>query len=230
MLWFRSLLFNIAFWLWTIVLGILFLPLLIIRHPFVVHRLPGFWVDGVLFFLKIFCGITYHLTGTPREGVVYASKHQSAFETLAFWSLLHNPAFILKRELLWIPIFGWYLAATKPIAIDRGAGASALKKIIRECEDRLKEGRSVVIFPEGTRTFPGETKPYQPGIAAIYAKLQPVVIPIALNSGKFWATNSFAKKPGLISIQLLDGIPQGLPKDQFMTTLQEAVEQASIAL
>lgn len=230
MLWFRSLLFNVSFWLWTIFLGIVFLPLLLIRHPYVVHKLPGFWVEGVLYFLKIFCGITYHMTGAPQNGVVYASKHQSAFETLAFWRLLNNPAFILKRELLWIPIFGWYLAATRPIAIDRKAGASALKKIIRECEERLKEGRSVVIFPEGTRTFPGEVKPYQPGIAAIYAKLQPRVIPIALNSGKFWAKNSFAKKPGAISIQILESIPQGLPKDQFMAALQEAVEQASGAL
>lgn len=228
--WFRSLLFNISFWLWTILLGIIFLPLLLIRHSFVVQKLPGFWVDGVLFFLRIFCGVDYRLIGTPEDGVVYASKHQSAFETLAFWRLLHNPAFILKRELLWIPIFGWYLAATNPIAIDRKAGASALKKIIRECEDRLKQGRSVVIFPEGTRTFPGESKPYQPGIAAIYAKLQPRVIPVALNSGKFWAKNSFAKRPGTISIKILEGIPQGLPKDQFMNTLQEAVEQASIAL
>lgn len=233
MLWFRSLLFNICFWIWTVGLGLLCLPFLILRVPFIIYNLPGFWVSGALRLLKFFCGIDYKVEGAmdPQgTAVVYASKHQSAFETLAFWNILNRPAFILKRELLWIPIFGWYLAAVKPIAIDRRAGSSALIKVIRDTEANLKVGRSVVIFPEGTRTAYGETKPYQPGIAAIYHKLQTAVAPVALNSGKFWKRNSFIKTPGTVTIRLLPVIPAGMDKKQFLIKLQETIEKESASL
>ena len=229
--WFRSFLFNLFFWLWTIGLGILCLPFLILRIPFVIYTLPGFWIRGTLALLKFFCGIDYRVEGAlPGRAVVYASKHQSAFETLAFWNILDRPAFILKRELLWIPIFGWYLAAVKPIAIDRRAGSSALVKVIRDTQANLQAGRSVVIFPEGTRTAYGETRPYQPGIAAIYHKLQAAVAPVALNSGKFWKRNSFTKTPGTVTIRLLPVIPPGMDKKQFLARLQEMIEKESASL
>ncbi|MFO1241929.1 MAG: lysophospholipid acyltransferase family protein [Rickettsiales bacterium] len=231
MLWCRSLIFNLCFWAWTIGLGLLALPLLLMGSALSKEHIPSLWVNGVLMLLKRICRIDYVVEGdVPDRAVVYASKHQSAFETLAFWKILNKPAFILKRELLWIPVFGWYLALTRPIAIDRGAGAAALKQVIRECGEKLAHGQSVVIFPEGTRTRPGEQKPYQPGIAAIYAMQSPTVVPIALNSGRFWSKNSFIKRPGTVHIQILNAMPAQMEKKEFLTHLQEAIEQASASL
>jgi 1-acyl-sn-glycerol-3-phosphate acyltransferase len=137
---------------------------------------------------------------------------------------------VLKRELLHIPMFGWYMRKVGMIAVDRSRGASALKQMVREAQATFAAGRSIAIFPEGTRTAPGEHKPYQPGVAALYTQLGVPVVPIALNSGLFWGRKAFLKKPGTITLQILPAIPPGLDRKTFMKRLESSIEDASKAL
>lgn len=188
------------------------------------------WAKGVLWLLKICCGITHevrgmeHISETP---VIYASKHQSAWETVAFLTLLHHPAYVLKRELLRIPLWGWYLWRMKMIAIDRAAGASSLKKMVKQAKAAVADNRPIVIFPEGTRTRPGTTTRYHPGTAALYGFLRLPVVPVALNSGCYWSKNAFLKRPGRIIVEFLPPIPAGLPTEEFSATLERTIETAS---
>jgi 1-acyl-sn-glycerol-3-phosphate acyltransferase len=159
--------------------------------------------------------------------VIFAVKHQSSWETLALAAILDRPIYVLKRELVWIPLFGLYLLGSGALAVDRGAGAKALRQLMRKAEEAAKNGRPFLIFPEGTRVAPGEHRPYQPGIAALYDKLRRPVVPVALNSGLFWGRRSFVKRPGRITVEFLDPIPAGLDRRRFMKELEARIEGAS---
>jgi len=137
---------------------------------------------------------------------------------------------VLKRELTWIPFFGWLLRAAGFIAVDRKAGAKALRQLVRDAERAVAGGRSLLIFPEGTRVQPGETRPYQPGIAALYDRLQIPVVPVALNSGLFWGRRSFVKRPGRITVEFLPAIAPGLKRREFMAELEARIESAATRL
>ena len=225
----RSLLFNAAFFTWCMVSALIFSPLFLISNKAALKAgIP--WAHGVLLLARIFCGIRYeirgkeHINNTP---VLYASKHQSAWDTVIFWMLLAKPAFVLKRELLRIPLWGWYLWRMNMIAIDRLAGGAGLKDMIRQAKATIADSRPIIIFPEGTRTKPGDAPNYHPGIIALYSQLKVPVVPVALNSGCYWSKNAFTKHPGTIIIEFLPAIAPGLPKDVFMTTLQASIENAS---
>lgn len=188
------------------------------------------WIAGILWLLKICVRLDSQETGVenlPQQPVLFAAKHQSAWETLYFSSRLRNPAFVLKKELMLIPIFGWFLARSGMIAIDRKGKAAALKKMIADVKATLANGRSVVIFPEGTRVIPGDSKTYQPGVAALYAQLNVPVVPIALNSGLFWGRKAILKKPGTIQVEYLPAILPGLDRKTFMRELEARIEGAS---
>ena len=188
------------------------------------------WAHGILFLARIICGIRYEVRGTQyitQKPVLYASKHQSAWDTVIFWLLLNKPTFVLKRELLRIPLWGWYLWRMKMIAIDRSAGGAGLKDMLRQAKAAIIDERSIIIFPEGTRTKPGAMPNYHPGIIALYNQLKVPVIPVALNSGIFWGKNAFIKRPGTIIIEFLPPLQPGMAKEQFSTTLQETIENAS---
>ncbi|MGB8274798.1 MAG: lysophospholipid acyltransferase family protein, partial [Alphaproteobacteria bacterium] len=158
---------------------------------------------------------------------VLAVKHQSAFETLALPLILGDPAFVVKRELFAIPLFGWFLARLGMIAIDRKAGAAALKSIVRRAKRALATGRHVVIFPEGTRVALHAKRPYHAGVAALYAMAGAPVVPVALDSGLYWRRRGFLKRPGRVVIEFLPPIAPGLDRDAFMAELQSRIEGAT---
>jgi len=191
-------------------------------------------IRGWLGALRVLCGLTYEVRGRDHLDAagpcLIAAKHQSAFETLALQVILDDPAIVLKRELTYIPVAGWTMWRLKHIGIDRGAGAPALMALIRTAKARLREGRSVVIFPEGTRRAPGAPPDYKPGVVALYRALNVPCVPVALNSGLFWPRRSLWRHPGTIVIDILPPIPPGLHPDAFSERLQEAIEHRSRAL
>ncbi len=228
----RSLAFNVFYVGWTLAFGILLLPSLFLP-TILFRRVPRLWAQSMLFVLRRTCGIggdvrgREHISATP---VIYAVKHQSAWDIFILLATLPMPTFVLKRELLWLPVFGLYLIKMRMIAIDRTKGAHALKRMLRQARNNLSRYSGVVIFPEGTRTLPGTRNPYHPGVAALYRHLNIPVVPVALNSGACWPRNAFVKTPGAPTLQFLPPIPPGLPPRELMALLENRIESASAAL
>ena len=225
----RSLAFNAAFFAWSALLVILALPLLLLP-PNAARKAARFWAWANLHLLHGICGLSYEVRGLehlPAGPYIIAAKHQSAWDTLIFWVLIDPPAYVFKRELLKIPLFGWYLQATGCIPIDRAGGAGALRRLIEDARRALDEGRKIVIFPEGTRVAPGAHRPHHPGTAALYTRLGVPVVPVAVTSGLYWGRRSFLKKPGRIVLELLPAIPPGLPRKTFAAELERRIEGAT---
>lgn len=169
------------------------------------YRIISIWSRLVLLASRHICGIRYRVVGAhniPSQPVVVLSKHQSAWETIAFQVLFPPQAYVIKRELLWIPFFGWGLALFSPIAIDRKAGARAMKQMLELGKDRLTQGFWVVVYPEGTRVAPGKRGRYRRGGAAIACHAQVPILPVAHNAGLFWRRNAFLKYPGTITVSI----------------------------
>ena len=166
----------------------------------------------------------------PDGAVLVASKHQSAWDTFALVPLLHDPAIIMKRELMWIPFYGWFSAKFGMIFVSREAGPSALRRMASNAVDRAKAGRQILIFPEGTRREPGADPAYKPGALFLYSRLGIPCVPMALNSGLYWPRRSLKRHPGTIIVQFLKPIPPGLPRKEFSKQLETAIEKASDAL
>jgi 1-acyl-sn-glycerol-3-phosphate acyltransferase len=228
----RALLFNIGFYLWTLVLGILALPVLLGPRRWAV-ALSRLWTGGALVWLRWSVGLDYEVRGRenlPTGPAIVALKHQSAWETLMLNQLLRDPTIVLKRELLWIPIFGWYLRACRMIIIDRKAGAAALRQMIAQGRAALADGRLIAIFPEGTRGPIGAALPYQPGVGALYGQLGVPLVPVALNSGLFWGRNAFMKRPGRIVVDVLPAIPAGMDRRRALVLLEQRIEAATARL
>lgn len=229
----RSLAWQLAFYAWTVPLAFLYLPLLLAPRPWMVGA-ARFWIRGCLALLAVTVGLRHRVRGLenlPKGPALVVAKHQSMWDTLVFHSVLDDPAYILKKELVAIPFFGWYLRKSGMIAIDRAAGAKALKTMVEGTRQALAEGRQVIIFPEGTRTAPRETRPYHSGVAMLYGALDGVpVVPVALNSGLFWGRRSFAKRAGVITLEILPAMPAGLDRRAFLGQVSTAVEQASLRL
>jgi 1-acyl-sn-glycerol-3-phosphate acyltransferase len=228
----RSLAFNSGFFLLTAVLGVLALPLLPAPRR-VVMRFGRFWARSVLTLLRATVGLDCEIRGlgkVPPGPCIIAMKHQSAWDTLILPVVLGDPAIVLKRELLWVPFYGWYASRAGSIAIDRGGHAAALRRMLRAARRVATEGRPVVIFPEGTRTASGRKLPYQPGVAALYQALRVPLVPAAVNSGLFWGRRSFLKRPGRIVLEFLDPIPPGLSRRELIPELERRIETATAAL
>ena len=169
------------------------------------YRFISGWSLAVLWCLERLCGIHWKVEGAehlPKQPAVILSKHQSAWETLAFQRILPPQVHVLKRELLWIPFFGWGLALMSPIAIDRSRGLAALRAMARRGRERLGQGFWVVVFPEGTRVEPGERRPYQLGGAWLAAASGAPVVPVAHNAGLVWPRNAFVKRAGTITVRI----------------------------
>lgn len=226
-----SLIFNIFYVLWTVLVGVLFCPAIFLPQRIIILIVGQIWARGLYFFLRFSCRLKLDLKGKeniPNGPAIFASKHQSALETFMFHLLIKKPVFVLKKELLRIPIFGFYLKRMGMIAIDREGGIKSLKLLLRQVEEKIKLGYSVIIFPEGTRTAPGEVVEYNSGISAIYNLKAAPIVPIALNTGKFWPRNSFIKKSGKFMIKFLPKLPDDLDKKEFMQILKERIERESI--
>lgn len=225
----RSFLFNVGWYAGTTILAIAGSPILLMPRRFVVGW-SLVWIDFCLWWLRVTCRLTHRVTGLenmPTGPVIFACKHQSSWETLAFSRLFPGAATVMKRELVLIPIVGWAMARAGNIAVERGDGAKALRGLVKQAKAALEEGRSILIFPEGTRVAVGDEKPYQVGTAALYRQLGVPVVPVALNSGLFWGRRKFIKWPGVIDVEILPAIPPGLRRDLFMSTLRERIEGAT---
>ena len=225
----RSFIYAILFFSWSafiVTLNALFLPF---PRP-ISQATIRVWMYGTMFLLRVVVGLRYEIRGMDRipDGpVIFASKHQSAWDTAIYYMFDRDPAYILKKELLKIPLYGLTLRKAGHIAIDREGGMSALKHVLRETRRAIEEGRRVIIFPEGTRTLPGAPGIYQPGVAAIYKDSNVPLIPVALNSGSFWGRSGFMKYPGCIIMEFLPPMPEGLNRKVFMKELQQQVDGTS---
>ncbi|CAN5921011.1 lysophospholipid acyltransferase family protein [soil metagenome] len=228
-LWLRSLAFNVGWYVGTTIIAVVGLPILLMPRRAVVAW-ADFWIGFCLWWLKLTCRVTHRVRGVenwPAGPVIFACKHQSSWETLAFHRLFPSAATVLKRELLFIPVVGWAMARAGNIAVERGDGAKALRSLLRQGKRAIAEGRSILIFPEGTRTPVGSEWPYHAGTAALYRQLGVPVVPVALNSGLFWGRRKFIKRPGLIDVEILEPIPPGLRREAFMALLRERIEEAT---
>lgn len=209
-------------------MAIVFLPALALPRNVTVW-MSRRWSALVFSGLKVFAGVEFEVRGTPpRDGVLVAAKHMSMWDTMALYLVLGDPAVVLKRGLTLIPFYGWYVSKAGSIAIERGGGASALRKMANAAKAVIAQGRSILIFPEGTRKTPDAAPDYKPGVAGLYSQLGVDCVPAALNSGLFWT--GFVKRPGRIVLEFLDPIPPGLRSRDFMKLLEERIESATAAL
>jgi 1-acyl-sn-glycerol-3-phosphate acyltransferase len=228
----RSLLFNVLFYLNVIILMIVALPTLPLPYRFLRPFIRAYSRSS-LWLLRVICGTKVEWRGAekiPDGACIVACKHQSLWETFSLYAVLEDPAYVLKRELMWIPLFGWYMAKAGLIPIDRGAGLSALARMTARARTALARSRQVVIFPEGTRRPPGAPPTYRPGVAHLYNKAGVACVPLALNSGLFWPRRSFLRFPGTILVEVLDPIAPGLDSRTFLARLQSALEEATARL
>jgi len=226
----RSLLFNFCFFTWTILLVLFGVPLLLCERQ-AIRRTGMAWARGTLWLLRVIVGARFEVRGPHLAGPrLVAAKHQSALDTMIFYLLAADPVYVMKNELVSIPVFGRLARHQKMIIVDRKAGAAALKQLLTEAIAARDSGRQIVIFPQGTRTAPGATRaeaPYQAGIAGLYHALKLPTTPIALNSGLVWGRRSFIKRPGTITVEILPEIPAGLPRAEFMRQLEAVIEAAT---
>jgi len=223
----RAVLFYAGLIAWTVLVGVVAVPSFALPRRVLV-RAARLWAQGVVAWLAVTVGLRHRVRGAiPSGPVIVACRHQSAWETLALATVIDDPAVVLKHELLWLPIFGWYLARIGMIPIDRAGGAGALRRMVRAARHALAQGRPVVVFPEGTRVAPGVRRDYHPGIYALYRELALPVVPAALDSGAFWPRRSFAKRAGTITLEFLPAIAPGLARDDFMAELRRRIDGAA---
>jgi len=227
----RSAAFALWFALVTVIVYLGTLPALLLPR-IVVVRASRFWSRATFFGLKIIAGVDYEIRGrVPQGAVLIAAKHMSMWDTMGLYLIVWDPAVVLKRELLQIPFYGWYLRKAGIIPIERTAGASAMRKMIAKAKDVLARGRPILIFPEGTRKRPGAAPDYKPGVAGLYSTLGVACVPVALNSGLFWTgRHGFIKKPGHIVVEFLEPILPGLKRAEFMRFLEGQIETATTRL
>ncbi|QKX01761.1 1-acyl-sn-glycerol-3-phosphate acyltransferase [Wolbachia endosymbiont of Cruorifilaria tuberocauda] len=229
-----SLLFSFFLILWEVIYTLATIPILLFPTHIVAISL-AFSIKVILYMLRLLCGIKYEIRGMeniPKQPFIVASKHQSPFETFIFMLLFKNAVFILKRELRWIPFVGLYLMALDMIFINRLDSIGSIQNIIKLARIRIKENRSIIIFPEGTRTIVGQKVKYRSGVAALYSILSIPVLPVALNTGFFWPKSIFSirKNPGKAIIKILSPIYPGLSKGKFLKNLQKTIEGESSKL
>jgi len=228
----RSLLFNALFYVNMIGRMIAALPALALPRSFMLGVLRGY-ARSSLWLLHVVCGVDVKWRGReklPQGAYLVACKHQSVWETFALFMLLPDPTYVLKRELMWIPLFGWLATKAEMIPIDRGTRATALSRMASAARRATAQARQIVIFPEGTRRPPGAEPRYLPGVAFLYAETGLPCVPVALNSGLFWPRRTLRRYPGTVLVEVLDPIPPGLDKRAFLNRLQTVLEQATARL
>ena len=228
----RSILFNIAFYLNVIIWLIAALPTFFMPYRAIVGVAKA-WGRSNLFLLRVICNLKAEFRGVekiPRGGDLIAAKHQSTWETFALLWMFEDPTFILKRELQWLPLFGWFTIKGRMIPVDRRAGSAGMTAMTARAAKELANGRQIVIFPEGTRRPAGAEPAYKYGIVRLYGIGNVPCVPIAPNSGLFWKRRSIIRMPGTVVVEVLDPIPAGLGQEAFMTRLQNDIETATARL
>lgn len=228
----RSIVFNVLFYLDTVIYLIIALPAFFMPYRAII-AVARSWGRFNLMLLRVVAGIDYEVRGRekiPPGALIVAAKHQSAWEAFALLTLFDNPTFILKRELQWIPIFGWLTIKGRMVPVDRRRGSKALTEMTERARKELADGRQLIIFPEGTRRPPGAEPRYKYGVAYLYAAEGVPCLPMALNSGLFWPRRSIRRVPGTVVVEFLDPIPPGLDREEFFTRLQDEMESATARL
>lgn len=228
----RSLIFILWLYLSMPLFAVGLSPALLMPHG-VAMGVIKLWARFVLFGLRWIAGVKVEVRGLehrPTGPALIAAKHQGMLDVIAPFAFLDDACFVMKKELMPLPFFGWFAWKTKMIAVDRAAHAKALKDMVRQTRARLAEGRQILIFPEGTRTTPGEPADYKPGVAAIYRDVDAPCWPVATNSGVHWPAHGFKRYPGTVVFEFLPPIPAGLKRAAFMAELESRIETASTAL
>jgi 1-acyl-sn-glycerol-3-phosphate acyltransferase len=228
----RSIIFNIIFYLNLVLFLILGSWLFLCPRIWAIRGLQA-WARSSLWLLEFICSIRIEVRG--RENILagpflVAGKHQSFWETFAVLPLFDDPCMVLKRELTFIPLFGWFCLKFKMIAVERSAGSAALRKLVTRGKEEIARGRAIIIMPEGTRRGVDDPPDYKPGAAALYNALGVPCVPFGLNSGLFWPRRKFLRNPGTIIVEFLSAIPAGLPRKEFQRRLEAAIETSSIRL
>jgi len=230
MLYLRSLVFNIFFYLWTGLLLLVLIPILLLPGSRAILAIGLLWGRGNLWALRVICDMKVEWRGMekiPDGPILVAAKHQSAWETFAFFIPFRRPAYVYKRQLAYVPLFGWLIWKARQIPVDRGGKGVALASIAAGAVRAAADGRQVMIFPEGTRRAVGAAPDYKFGVTHLYERLGVPCQPVALNSGMFWSRKSFIRRPGTVLVELLDPIPPGLPPAVFAERLKAEVEAAT---
>jgi len=228
----RSALFNISFFGFmtiTLIVSIVLLPI----SQKMAQRIARFMSRTTLMLLRVLIGLRWELRGRVdllQGPSLIVCKHQSAWDTIVFFCMCTQPTYVMKKELMMIPLFGWLSRRQGHIGVDRKAGAGALRQLLRATQAAIAAGRQIVIFPQGTRVPPGEKRPYQTGVIGIYNALNRPIVPVALNSGLFWGRRKFVKQPGTIVIEILPEIPAGLSRDDVMREIETRIETATARL
>lgn len=228
----RSALFNLVFYLNLVLFLVLGSWFLFTPRKWAIRALQA-WASTSLFWLRIIAGVKIEVRGAekiPSGACLVAGKHQSLWETFAILPLLDDPAMVMKKELTWIPLYGWFSYKFRMIPVERSAGSQSLRGLLARAGVEVAAGRQVVIMPEGTRRAPDDPPNYKPGAAALYTRLNVPCIPFALNSGLFWPRRKFLRLPGTIVISFLDPIPPGRGKKAFQKELEESIETETAKL
>jgi 1-acyl-sn-glycerol-3-phosphate acyltransferase len=229
MLLLRSILFNIAFYVTTVAFVVLGSPLLLGPRSWAmaglrVHALVCIWL------MRVIVGTKLEVRGRerlPAAPMLVAAKHQSSWDTFGMIPIFRDPAIVLKAELRLIPFYGWFCMKFEHLIVARERGPAALRQLVRDAKQRAAQGREVFVFPEATRRPISAPPDYKPGVVALYEGLQLPCVPVAVNSGLFWARRKFLRYPGTLVVEILEPIPPGLPRSEFRTRLESAIEEAT---
>jgi 1-acyl-sn-glycerol-3-phosphate acyltransferase len=228
----RSLVYNVLFYVvlaFWITVGI---PTFLMPRG-AIMTIARCWARSSIWLMRVICKTKVEYRGLekiPKGPLIVASKHQSMWETFALLQFFDQPLFILKRELTWIPLFGWYLIKSNMIGIDRSAGGRSLLAMARRAGEEVRRGRQLIIFPEGTRTPVDAPPHYKTGIAQLYVDSGVACLPVALNSGLFWPRRTFMRYPGTLVVEFLDPLPPGLPRREFIARISTLIEDATSRL
>ena len=228
----RSLVYNVLFYLLLAFWVIVGLPTLLMPRWASVTIAQN-WARSSIWLMRVICNTRVEYRGVekiPEGPLIVASKHQSMWETFALLQFFPEPLFILKRELKWIPFFGWYLIKTDMIGVDRGAGGRALIAMARRAGAEVRRGRQLIIFPEGTRTAVDAPPRYKTGVAQVYVDCGVTCLPVAVNSGLFWPRRTFMRYPGTLVVEFLDPLPPGLKRNEFIARVSAVIEEATSRL
>ena len=225
----RSLIFNVLFYLMLVFWMMVAIPTFLMP-PRAFMAVAKAWSRSSVWLMRLVCNIKVDYRGAekiPPGPLIVASKHQSMWETFALLQLFDAPLFIYKRELGWIPLFGWYLVKSKMIGVDRSGGMRSLMEMARRAPREVKSGRQLIIFPEGTRTAVGAAPDYKTGVGQIYVNSGVPCVPVALNSGLFWPRRTFMRYPGTLVVEFLDPLPPGLTRKEFIERISTSIEHAT---
>jgi 1-acyl-sn-glycerol-3-phosphate acyltransferase len=228
----RSLVFNIGFYLSLLIHMLIAIPTFLLPRQAILEVAKS-WSRSMIWMLRVICNIDVEYRGlekVPSGPLLVASKHQSAWETIALLALFKQPLFILKRELTWLPLFGLYLLKAQMIPINRSSGVRAMSKMTPLARERVRDNRQLIIFPEGTRRPVGAEPRYKFGVAQIYVDCGVQCVPVALNAGLFWPRRTFLRYPGTVIVEFLDIVPPGLSRDDFLARISEAIETSTAKL